>query len=173
MQHIDHLRSNFQACLKDHLSTADAIFCTTGATEPLFPADYVLAEGKERHPYISAVGSWQPDMIELDPELLRKISKGIAPGSKAGSLLVDDREGILHHSGEAPRSKIGAEHLVEIGEVEGLPLNQRDEESLQYWMRDGLLVYKSVGVGLTDLAASTAILGIARERGLGTTISQF
>ncbi|KAI0115666.1 hypothetical protein GGR51DRAFT_415453 [Nemania sp. FL0031] len=173
MQHIDHSRPDYQECLKDHLSTADAIFCTTGATEPLFPAPYVMREGKDRHPYISAVGSWQPDMIELDPELLQQIVKGTELGSKAGSLLVDDREGVLHHSGEVPRSKIAAEHLVEVGEVEGLSLKERGEDPVQYWMRNGLLVYKSVGVGLTDLAASTAILAIARERGLGTTISQF
>ncbi|KAI1127070.1 hypothetical protein F5Y10DRAFT_201307 [Nemania abortiva] len=173
MQHTDLSHPNFQRCLKDHLSTADAIFCTTGATEPLFPAHYIIAEGKERHPYISAVGSWQPDMIELDPELLRQAVKEIPPGSKAGSLLVDDREGVLHHSGEVPRSNMRAEHLVEIGEIESLPQTERDREPLQYWIRDGLLVYKSVGVGLTDLAASTTLLAIARERGLGTTISQF
>ncbi|KAJ8109228.1 hypothetical protein ONZ43_g6193 [Nemania bipapillata] len=173
MQHIDPSRSDFQECLRTHLSTADAIFCTTSATEPLFPADYIITEGKERQPYISAVGSWQPDMIELDPELLRQTTKSILPGSKAGSLLVDDREGVLHHSGEISKSKIGAEYLVEIGEVDSLAHSEVDEGPLQHWMKDGLLVYKSVGVGLTDLAASTAILAIARERGLGTTISQF
>ncbi|KAI1147886.1 hypothetical protein F4825DRAFT_435839 [Nemania diffusa] len=173
MQHVNSSRADFQDCLKSHIAAADVIFCTTSATEPLFPAEYVITEGRERQPYISAVGSWQPDMIELDPELLRQLAKGISPGSRADSLLVDDREGVLHHSGEVAQSKIEAQCLVEVGEIESLPPTETDAGPLQYWMKDGLLVYKSVGVGLTDLAASTAILAIARERGLGTTISQF
>ncbi|KAI1272990.1 hypothetical protein F5Y07DRAFT_276939 [Xylaria sp. FL0933] len=173
MQHIDPSRSDYQECLKMHLSTADAIFCTVGSTEPLFPASYVITEGRERQPYISAVGSWQPDMIELDPELLRQAVKRISPGSKAGSVLVDDRKWVLQHSGEAARSKIEPEHLVEIGEIEKLQSGESDEQPLRDWMKEGLLVYKSVGVGMTDLAASNAILAIARERRLGTTISNF
>ncbi|KAI8944605.1 hypothetical protein F4801DRAFT_571122 [Xylaria longipes] len=173
MQCVDPSRLDFQECLKDHLLTVDAVFCTVGATEPLFPASYITTEGRERLPYISAVGSWQPDMIELDPELLQQAVKRISPGSKAGSVLVDDREGVLHHSGEAARSKIVTEHLVEVGEIEGLRHIDGDKESLQYWLKDGLLLYKSVGVGMVDLAASNAILALARERKLGTTISQF
>ncbi|KAI0453600.1 hypothetical protein F5B21DRAFT_515349 [Xylaria acuta] len=173
MQHLDPSRSEFQECLKGHLLTADAIFCTAGATEPLFPASYIITEGKERQPYISAVGSWQPDMIELDPELLRQAVELISPVSKAGSVLVDDREGVLHHTGEAARSKIGAEYLVEVGEIESLQHKEGDKLPLEYWLKDGLLLYKSVGVGMVDLAVSNAILALARERKLGTTISQF
>ncbi|KAI0426280.1 hypothetical protein F5Y09DRAFT_319353 [Xylaria sp. FL1042] len=173
MQHIDPSCSDYQESLKAHLSTTDAIFCTVGSTEPLFPASYILTEGRERQPYVSAVGSWQPDMIELDPELLRQAVKRTLPGSKAGSVLVDDRKWVLQHSGEAARSKIESGHLVEIGEIEKLQNGEGDKGPLQNWMEEGLLVYKSVGVGMTDLAASNAILAIARERRLGTTISQF
>ncbi|KAI1182501.1 hypothetical protein F5B17DRAFT_185044 [Nemania serpens] len=173
MQYLDPSRTDFRESLKGHISAADAIFCTVGITEPLFPADYIITQGRERQPYISAVGSWQPDMIELDPELLRRAVEGVSPGSKVGSVLVDDGESVLHHSGEVIRSKIGAENLVELGEIEALRHSGNNEESLEHWMKDGLLVYKSVGVGMTDLAASNAILAIARQRGVGTTISQF
>ncbi|KAF2963769.1 hypothetical protein GQX73_g9795 [Xylaria multiplex] len=173
IQHLDISRPDFQECLKGHLSAADAVFCTVASTEPLFPASHILTEGRERQPYISAIGSWQPDMIELDPELLHYTVRQISPGSKAGSLLVDDRKYVLEHSGEAAQSKIGAEYLVEIGEIENLQRDEGDEGPLQDWMKDGLLIYKSVGVGMTDLVTSNAILDIARERKLGTTISQF
>ncbi|KAI1355920.1 hypothetical protein F5Y01DRAFT_268060 [Xylaria sp. FL0043] len=173
MQHIDPSRSDYQQCLKMHLSTADAIFCTVSSTEPLFPASYVITDGRERQPYISAVGSWQPDMIELDPEVLRQAVKRISPGSKAGSVLVDDRKWVLQHSGEAARSNMKPEHLVEIGEIEKVQSGESDKRPLQSWIEEGLLIYKSVGVGMTDLAASNAILAIARERRLGTTISNF
>ncbi|KAK5633593.1 hypothetical protein RRF57_009307 [Xylaria bambusicola] len=173
MRSIDPSHSDYQDCLKGYLSTADAIFCTVGSTEPLFPASYVLSEGRKRQPYVSAVGSWQPDMIELDPELLHQTVKGISSGSRAGSVLADDRKYVLEHSGEFARSKIGAENVVEIGEIENLQDSETDKEPLENWMKDGLLVYKSVGVGLTDLAASNAIMAIAKQRQLGTTISQF
>ncbi|KAI1827755.1 hypothetical protein F4861DRAFT_286419 [Xylaria intraflava] len=168
--HLDPAGSGYEERLRDHLAASDAIFCTSGATTPLFPARSLALETRSRQPYISAVGSWQPDMIELDPELLSQVIGRIAPGSKAGSLLVDDREGVLQHSGEAARSEIGAGSVVEIGEI--VSLAERDEALLR-WMEDGLLVYKSVGVGMMDLAASNAILTIARERGIGTAIPQF
>ncbi|KAI1358507.1 hypothetical protein F5Y08DRAFT_321673 [Xylaria arbuscula] len=170
---IDPARSDYQESLKSHLSAADAIFCTVGSTEPLFPASHVLSEARERQPYVSAVGAWQPDMIELDPELLHHTVKGISSGSRAGSVLADDRKYVLEHSGEFARSKIGGENVVEIGEIESLQSKEVDKEPLAKWMKDGLLVYKSVGVGMTDLAASNAIIAIAKERHLGTTISQF
>lgn len=173
MQHLDPSRSDFQESLKSHISAADVIFCTVGATEPLFPVSYLATEERDRQPFISAVGSWQPDMIELDPGLLVHTVKRISPGSKAGSVLVDDREGVLQHSGEAARSKIGAENVVETGEIESLRQRESDQGPLRHWMEEGLLVYKSVGVGMTDLAASNAILEIARQRQIGTHISQF
>ncbi|KAI0513280.1 hypothetical protein F5B22DRAFT_247113 [Xylaria bambusicola] len=173
MQAIDPSRSDYQECLKGHLSVADAIFCTVGSTEPLFPASYVLNDGRKRQPYVSAVGSWQPDMIELDPELIHQTVKGITSGSRAGSVLADDRKYVVEHSGEFARSKIGAEHVVEIGEVGNLQNSETNKKPLENWMKDGLLVYKSVGVGLTDLAASNAIMAIAKERQLGTTVSHF
>jgi len=176
MQCIDPLRSDYQHLLRDHLSTADAVFCTAGAKAPLFPANYITAEGRNRQPYISAVGSWQPDMIELDPELLRHLAaqRSHSTASKAGSLLVDDRETVMPHTGELIQSKLGAEHIVELGEMADLQHDKdHGDSALQNWQEEGLLVYKSIGVGMTDLAASNAILAFARKRQLGTTISQF
>ncbi|KAI1173449.1 hypothetical protein F4777DRAFT_557783 [Nemania sp. FL0916] len=173
MQCIDPSGPDYQERLKGQLATADVVFCTVGAKEPLFPADYIVTEGRARQPYISAVGSWQPDMIELDPELLHYTARKVSSDSRAGSVVVDDRDGVLGHSGEAAQSKIEAKYLLETGELEYIRQNGDVGESLQHWMADGLLVYKSVGVGMLDLAASNAILAIARERGLGTTITQF
>jgi ornithine cyclodeaminase/alanine dehydrogenase-like protein (mu-crystallin family) len=176
LRSIDTSRPDYQDVLKDHLSTAHAVFCTAGAKAPLFPANYITGEGRTRQPYISAVGSWQPDMIELDPELLRHLAakRSQAAGSKAGSLLVDDRETVVPHTGELIQSKLDAEHIVELGEIADQQ-NSKDggDTALQHWMEEGLLVYKSIGVGMTDLAASNAILAFARKKQLGTTISQF
>ncbi|KAJ2989168.1 hypothetical protein NUW58_g3604 [Xylaria curta] len=175
MEHLDPLGLDFQELLKNHLSSADAIFCTVGATEPLFPASYILAQAKERQPYVSAVGSWQPDMIELDPELLHHIVKGGHGLTEftSGSMLVDDGEGVLLHSGEVFRSGLAIKDLVEVGEIESIRQNERGRWLPQTQLEEGLLVYKSVGVSTTDLAASNAILALAKKRRLGTTISDF
>ncbi|KAI0965045.1 NAD(P)-binding protein [Xylaria arbuscula] len=174
IEYLDISSPNVQRLLRNHLSLADAIFCTVGATEPLFPARYILANAKDRQPYVSAVGSWQPDMIELDPDLLHAAKAG--PGLTefaSGSVLVDDGQGALLHSGEVIRSGLAIEDLVEVGEVESIRRNERDEWLPQTQVEEGLLIYKGVGVSTTDLAASNAILAFARKRQLGTTISDF
>ena len=77
-------------------------------------------------------------------------------------------------SGEVVQSGIGADDIVELGQVE--QMMQGDAQSnveLQRWLRDGLLVYKSIGVSMTDLAASKAILEIAARQGLGVSIQDF
>ncbi|KAI0201227.1 NAD(P)-binding protein [Astrocystis sublimbata] len=180
MRHIDPSRSDYPDELKECLAAADAIFCTTGAKEPLFPMSHLDLTGRERQPYISAVGSWQPDMIELDPQLVDYAalnSRSDLPessGISKSSILVDDKEGVGHHSGEAAQSKMLSKHMVEVGDViHSLQADAGEDETYGTWLRDGLVVYKSVGVGLVDLAASNAILGFARERNLGTAVSGF
>ncbi|KAI1813767.1 NAD(P)-binding protein [Poronia punctata] len=156
------------------LRAADAIFCTTGAREPLFSAEEVLGgkgnEGNERGPYISAVGSWQSDMIELDPALLQHVvdNKKSADSKAARYILVDDRDTVVPHTGEFIQSKLGAEHVVELGTVD----MNRDGEEMKH-LSEGLLVYKSIGVGTMDLAASNVILEFAKKQGLGTVVPEF
>lgn len=177
LEYVDPSRPDYDAWLESNLAVADAVFCTVGTTEPLFPAKYVTGEKRERQPYVSAVGSWQPNMIELDPALLQHVvarpDLGFrwAEGS-GGVVLVDDREGTSDHAGEIVASKLKAENLVEVGEVEDLR-RRADNPDLVRWLEDGLLVYKSVGVSMTDLAAGNAILALAEKRGAGTMIPEF
>jgi ornithine cyclodeaminase/alanine dehydrogenase-like protein (mu-crystallin family) len=49
--------------------------------------------------FISGVGSWQPNMAEIDPTLLRD-----AAGAKIGAVLVDDLIGAMKGSGEIIQS---------------------------------------------------------------------
>lgn len=177
LEYVDPSRGDYDAWLEANLGAADAVFCTVGTTEPLFPAKYVTGEKRERHPYVSAVGSWQPNMIELDPSLLQHVAArpdlGFRwAGAPGGVVLVDDRDGTSDHAGEVVASKLGAESLVEVGEVEGLR-RKGDNPDLSRWIEDGLLVYKSVGVSLTDLAAGNAILALAEKRGAGVMIPEF
>lgn len=177
LEYVDPSREDYDAWLQSNLAVADAVFCTVGTTTPLFPAKYVTGEKRERQPYVSAVGSWQPNMIELDPSLLQHVvghpELGFRwEGGSGGVVLVDDREGTSDHSGEVVESKLKAENLVEVGEVEELK-RRGDNPELGRWIEDGLLVYKSVGVSLTDLYAGNAILSLAEKRGAGTVIPEF
>ncbi|KAI1435897.1 NAD(P)-binding protein [Xylaria sp. CBS 124048] len=158
----------YESSLRDLVGAADAIFCTTGSTTPLFPASYRTAG---RQVYISAIGAWQPDMIELDPALLTGLAETRTGSS--GALLVDDRTAVLQHSGEALQSGLKSEDVVEIGDVIRQMAHEQTRDPLLPWLQDGFLVYKSVGVGMMDLAASNAILDIARERGVGAVIPDF
>ncbi|KAF5492045.1 Uncharacterized protein CGCS363_v010624 [Colletotrichum siamense] len=178
---IDYLAPSspdYEATIKEHLSVVDAIFCTVGTTSPLFPADYITKGRKtNRYPFISAVGSWQPNMIELDPELLLFAAGNVGEGfqrskESKGAVLTDDREGALHHAGEVIQSKLQPDSLVEVGEVE-LSRQAGDNKDLLKWVEEGLVVYKNIGVSTTDLAIGNALLAIAEEAGTGIIVPEF
>lgn len=177
LEYVDPSREDYDAWLESHLGTADAVFCTVGSTKPLFPSKYVTGEKRERQPYVSAIGSWQPNMIELEPSLLHHVVGRPDLGFKwgegtGGAVLVDDREGVLDHAGEIIESKLKGENLAEVGEVEELR-RRGDNPELVRWLEEGLLVYKSVGVSMTDLAAGNAILALAEKRGAGINVPDF
>ncbi|KAF5670498.1 hypothetical protein FHETE_4405 [Fusarium heterosporum] len=180
---LDPDQSDYDQTLESLLLSADAVFCTVGSTSPLFPLKKILGDGtRSRLPFIGAIGSWQADMIELDPEMLRHAAErndSYSPRGEQGSILVDDLEEALIKSGEVVQSGLKAERLVQVGEV----LDWLDEKSekrpeggierLKSWISEGFVVYKGIGVSVTDLAAGHAILELARKRNVGTTIAGF
>ena len=129
-----------------------------------------------RKPLVSAIGSWLPEMIELDPELLRGVvcgEEGVNPltGERGrGLVLVDDREYAMHGCGEVVQSGLAGEDLAEIGEVLAVKSGRirvsGDEHvrRVERFMQEGLVVYKSVGVGLTDLTAGREVLRLYQEK---------
>lgn len=51
---------------------------------------------------------------------------------------------------------------------------KRDKDHhLAAWLHDGNVIYKSVGLGLMDLAVGTKMVEFAKEKGLGTHIEGF
>ncbi|KAM0716635.1 hypothetical protein Q7P37_008080 [Cladosporium fusiforme] len=161
--------------LKAMLQRADCVFCTTPSKALLFPANYLIDDRSNgRLPFISAIGSWQPDMIELDPALLHHslaADGGYNPtnGENRGVVFVDDREYALKNSGEIVQSKIKSDNMVELGQIVALmragskTKDYRLEETENY-ISQGFMVYKSVGLSLTDLTVSNAILSHIQER---------
>jgi len=173
---IDTTASDFQQQIKARLSDIDCVFCTTPSRKALFPASYLtMRNGNGRQPFISAIGSWQSDMMELDPALLHYAiasETGYNPSSdeSQGVMLVDDRDYALRNSGEVVQSKIAASDMVELGQIIALrsgktkPLNSQHIQKTNSFISQGFVVYKSIGVGLTDLTAANATLALKKQK---------
>ncbi|KAJ4139817.1 hypothetical protein NW768_001162 [Fusarium equiseti] len=180
---LDPAQSDYDEALASLLGSADAVFCTVGSTSPLFQLKAILGDGsRSRLPFIGAIGSWQPDMIELDPEMLRHAASrddSYSPCGAKGSMLVDDLEEALVKSGEVIQSGLKEDSLLQVGEILDW-LDDKSErkpkggvEKLKTWIGEGFVVYKGIGVSVTDIAAGNAILELARKRNIGTTIPNF
>ncbi|RFN42112.1 hypothetical protein FIE12Z_12880, partial [Fusarium flagelliforme] len=180
---LDPAQSDYDEALASLLGSADAVFCTVGSTSPLFQLKAILGDGsRSRLPFVGAIGSWQPDMIELDPEMLRHAASrddSYSPRGAKGSILVDDLEEALVKSGEVIQSGLKEDSLLQVGEILDW-LDDKSErnpeggiEKLKTWISEGFVVYKGIGVSVTDIAAGNAILELARKRDVGTTIPNF
>lgn len=168
---FDSLQTDDVSKLETVLSQADVVFCTTASRQPLFPAHFLQASEK-RGCYVSAVGSWQSDMLELDPELL----KNAAERSDGMSLVVvDEREDCLKNTGEFVQSNLVAHQVAELGEVLDLVANSTSEhqQKTSSCLETGFVIYKSVGMAVMDLAAGQAILELARKKGQGISVPDF
>jgi ornithine cyclodeaminase len=130
---------------------AGVVCCATSATEPLFP---VSSLGPRVH--VNAVGSFRPGMRELGSDVL----------GSASLVAVDQREAAEEEAGELIQAfqdgALAPDALVEIGDV----LVRADRAR-----RDGITVFKSVGLAAQDwaiarLAVARATAGAALEAGL-------
>lgn len=48
--------------------------------------------------------------------------------------------------------------------------DRKKEDALVRWLRDGTVIYKSVGLGLMDLVVGMHLVELAQEKGVGTHI---
>jgi ornithine cyclodeaminase/alanine dehydrogenase-like protein (mu-crystallin family) len=131
---------------------ADIICAATTSSKPVFQGEHVCPGT-----HINAIGSFTPEMQELDANLLQK-----------AFLVVDSREAVLAESGDLiipieqgllDRSSIHAE----LGEVLSNDVPGRSGE-------DQITVFKSVGLAVQDaIAASTALAG-AQDANIGVVV---
>ena len=174
--------------LKEQLREADAIFCCTPATAPLFPAEILTsAEGRRKGRFVGLVGSYRPHMLEVDPEVLRQ---AVAPehgrhhrrhATRGGAVVVDSLEACLREAGEIIQGDLGAEQLVEVGELimvkraamREVEMGGQGEEGLMNWLEAGNVIYKSVGLGLMDVCVGEDLVALAAERRIGVRLDDF
>ena len=162
--------------LEDLLVEADVVFCGVPSTTPLFPASYLTSEeARQKTRYISAIGSYRLDMQEIDPELLKIIAdpQGLFKDQVyQGKVAVDSAEGCLVESGELDRAEIRKDGMLEVGKIQELR-ESGSSDGLKEWLEDGFVVYKSVGVGIMDIAIGSKLLALAKEKGRGVHLDDF
>lgn len=127
----------------------------TKATEPVvrgtwFPTGAVVL----------SIGSTRPDLLELDRGTL----------ARAGTLLVDDRGQVMLESGDVidglAAGVITEDRMVSLAEAAADPTRVGTSGD-----RD-VLVFKSAGTAVQDLALSRALVEAARELGVGREIGE-
>ncbi len=137
------------------LLEAELICTATNATKPLFRREEV-----KKGVHINAIGSFQPNMQELDPYLIRD-----------AKVYVDQAEQCLQESGDLikPSSEgiISDKHIIgEIGDfcLNKIPGRKSDDE---------ITIFKSVGVAIQDYAVATDIYNTSLLEGFGQEINFF
>lgn len=94
---------------------------------------------------------------------------------KKAWVVVDSREDCQKNTGEVSRSGLSKEQIVEVSET--LDLASRLDSKLRNGgvecLEDDLVVYKSVGVSLTDLAAGQMLLKLALKGKVGMLVPDF
>ena len=133
---------------EDALREADVVCTCTSAREPILRREW-LAPGA----HVNAVGSSVPTARELDADTIA-----------AASLFVDRRESALHEAGDLLLAGFGAERIAgELGEVlVGVHPGRTAVEELT--------VFKSLGLGVEDLAAAELVVRKARRQSVGTEV---
>lgn len=137
------------------LKEADIICTATGSAEPLFSGNAV-----KKGVHINAIGSFRPEMQELDPCLVR-----------AGKVYVDVYEPCLNESGDLliPIKKgiIPEDHIVgEIGEYLLGKIRGRIND-------DEITIFKSVGVAIQDYVVATEIYRKSFTDSFGAELALF
>lgn len=136
--------------VEEALKEADVVVTATPATEPLFPAD-ALRPGAS----LVLLGSSRPDMCEVPPSLLQ-----------SSRVIVDSREACLREAGEIIQAGLKGDDLTELGTL--LAGGEKGEGARG---KEGeTTVFKSVGLGMQDLAINRLVLRRAEETGIGTVV---
>jgi len=132
------------------------------------------------------VGSYTPAMHEVDQDLVQRAIRepGKSDAGPQALLLVDSRAACAAEAGELIEAGVAGSQVVEIGEavrfneVGELTLalaNSVHERGDQEWdVGSGpITMFKSVGVGLQDVAIACAVLDKAEEMGVGTWVTRY
>lgn len=139
----------------DVLQECDIICTATNSEAPLFRKEQL-----KMGVHINAIGSFKPNMQELDPYIL-----------KESKIFVDQKEPCLAESGDLIKpindGLFTAEHIYgEIGEFALGKINGRTSKT-------EITVFKSVGVAIQDFVVANRIYEKALENDFGQKVNLF
>ncbi|AND40556.1 ornithine cyclodeaminase family protein [Cytobacillus oceanisediminis] len=129
-----------QANANNAVSEADIIICSSKSSTPLFDGT-LLKKGT----HINAIGSYQPEMQEVDVQTLNRSNK----------IVVDTLEGVLHEAGDflvPQKAGLWSSDSIysEIGEIIcGKKIGRETQSEITF--------YKSVGIGYLDTMVATSV----------------
>lgn len=130
---------------RDAVRKADLVIAATTSATPVF-------DGSDLKPgaHVTAVGSFKPDVQEIDEETIRR-----------SRLFVDSRAAALAEAGELIIA--GVTHADELGEViNGDVAGRREPEEITF--------FKSVGVAIQDAVAASAAAAVATQHDIGQLV---
>jgi ornithine cyclodeaminase/alanine dehydrogenase-like protein (mu-crystallin family) len=135
---------------------ADVVVTVTNSREPVLEHAWLAAAGGGVH--VNAVGASMPTVREIPVETVA-----------AAALFCDSRESVRHEAGEfllamKQGAISGEDHIrAELGEVLNGDAPGRTGD-------DELTLFRSLGIGVEDLAAARLAVGQARRRRLGAEV---
>ncbi|KAL2266110.1 hypothetical protein VTJ83DRAFT_5462 [Remersonia thermophila] len=175
----DNKKEDRESRLDALLREADVVVCCTPSTVPLWPAGVwdrgSDAEGQGRSNkgrLVVAIGSYTPSMKEIPQEWVRRVMD-------EGLVIVDTVAGALTEAGELIEAGVTREQLVELGTLlgprgeAGLQVKGRQVPDVGQCLAQGNVIYKSVGVGLMDLAVGMHLVKHAETKAVGTVLRDF
>ncbi len=135
------------------VQNADIICTATTSNTPVFDGTNI-----KKGTHINAIGSFTPEMQEVDSET---ISKSL--------VVVDSRQSVLSESGDLiipiEAGKVKEDHIhAELGEIISNKISGRTSP-------DQITYFKSCGVAVQDVAAAQIAVEEAKLLGLGTVVS--
>lgn len=139
---------------EEAVEDADIITTVTTAKNPVFDGKYV-----KKGAHINAVGSFKPDMQEIDEYVIMNADK----------IYVDTRDGVLNESGDFLKpiedGNFKEEDVTgELGEVIIKKVNGRENNQ-------EITLFKTVGSGVLDIVTARRIYENAKKKNMGQIIT--
>lgn len=140
--------------LQSDVGSADIICTATSSTKALFPSSFVRPGT-----HLNLVGSYTPQMMEVETSLIHR----------AGLLMVDSRSACMSEAGELIAAGVLPEDIREVGELVGAD----SEGPPPVLSGDRVTIFKSVGLGVQDVAITKLVIDLAEEKGVGLELDSY
>ena len=137
--------------LQADVEGSDIICTATPSVKALFPGSFVRPGT-----HVNLVGSYTPQMMEVETSLIHR----------ADLLMVDSRSACMLEAGEFIAAGVRPEDLREVGELVGTDLEAPPPG-------DRITIFKSVGLGIQDVAVAELVVDLAEKRGVGCRLNSY